>query len=196
MTCSLSSDKETHRIKRNRAPFLPSDTLPGKCLCMLHIDLNDVKSGIRYDPEIHPLRLLCLQWPMTALGENILYFAIMPVCIRNSDPSRNSFCIHLLTRHGLLCGYVARCLECSSATGLITFHWIKGRMSPMPDFSTLVSAARWKMRLRLNSLQHSCHDLEQVLNWTMPNEVYITGEILKDDGVRELEELFWRMDEV
>ncbi len=31
-------------------------------------------------------------------------------------------------------------LMCHSDTGLIVYHWIKGYVSPMPDFSTLVSS--------------------------------------------------------
>jgi len=30
-------------------------------------------------------------------------------------------------------------LMCKSDLGLITYHWIEGYISPMPDFSTLVS---------------------------------------------------------
>lgn len=46
-------------------------------------------------------------------------------------------------------------LMCNSDTGLITYHWIKGRLSPMPDFSTMViDPPSWKGRLssRLNYL--------------------------------------------
>ncbi|EED83399.1 predicted protein [Postia placenta Mad-698-R] len=67
--------------------------------------------------------------------------------------------------------HIDHCIEmlrqqimCTGDTGLVTFHWVEGHVSPWPDFNT------W----------HQCRDYEKIMEWRDERVVHLPLEISED----------------
>ena len=87
---------------------------------------------------------------------------------------------------------IRQALMCNSDTGLILYHWVKGKPLPAPNFHTMVYYIHYATIAPFIAnyrLRHKCADPEAVLQWSVRNAAKITQDITRLPNAKELDQL-------